>query len=152
MKSETKRMIRIIGVVLFILYMFVLTYLLFFSERYGRTEPHEYRYNLVPLQEIKRFWIYRESIGWMVVMTNLVGNVLAFLPFGAILPVLSIRCRGFFRITLFSFEFSLLVECIQLISKVGSFDVDDLILNTLGGAIGYLLFAVTNRIRRKIYG
>lgn len=145
-------MIRIIGVVLFILYMFVLTYLLFFSERYGRTEPHEYRYNLVPLQEIKRFWIYRESIGWMVVMTNLVGNVLAFLPFGAILPVLSIRCRGFFRITLFSFEFSLLVECIQLISKVGSFDVDDLILNTLGGAIGYLLFAVTNRIRRKIYG
>jgi len=40
----------------------------------------------------------------------------------------------------FSFEFSLLVETIQLVSKVGSFDVDDLLLNTIGGAIGYLNF------------
>jgi glycopeptide antibiotics resistance protein len=35
---------------------------------------------------------------------------------------------------------SLLVELIQLISKVGSCDVDDILLNTLGGVIGYLLF------------
>ncbi len=40
--------------------------------------------------------------------------------------------------TLISFEFSLLIECIQLVSKVGSFDVDDMILNTLGGSLGYL--------------
>jgi len=44
------------------------------------------------------------------------------------------------------------VETIQLVWKVGSFDVDDLILNTLGGVIGYLLFWICNKIRRKIYG
>ena len=33
-----------------------------------------------------------------------------------------------------------------------SFDVDDLILNTLGAAIGYMLFAVCNYLRRKRYG
>jgi len=153
MKNETKRMIRIMGALMFIIYLCVLTYLLFFAEMYGRTMvPYEYRYNLVPFQEIRRFWNNRELLGDMAVFTNLGGNVLAFIPFGAILPVLSKRCRGFFRILLLSFEFSLLVECIQLISRVGSFDVDDLILNTLGGILGFILFAVCNRIRRTIYG
>ena len=141
------------GALMFILYLLVLTYFLFFAEMYGRTiTVREYRYNLVPFLEMKRFWNNRDILGEVAVLTNLAGNVLAFIPFGAILPVLSIRCRGFFRILLFSFEFSLLVECIQLLSKVGSFDVDDLILNTLGGIAGYILFSVCNRIRRMIYG
>ena len=40
---------------------------------------------------------------------------------------------------LYSFELSLLVETIQLVTKVGSFDVDDLLMNTLGALLGYLL-------------
>ena len=44
------------------------------------------------------------------------------------------------------------METVQLIAKVGCFDVDDLILNTLGAAIGYMLFAVCNYLRRKRYG
>lgn len=153
MRNETKKMIRILGIFLFILYLCVLTYFLFFAEKYGRTmTDREYRYNLVPFLEIKRFWNNRDIVGELAVLTNLAGNVLGFIPFGAILPVISLRCRGFFRIMLFSFEFSLMVECIQLISKVGSFDVDDLILNTLGGILGYILFKICNRIRRIIYG
>ena len=46
---------------------------------------------------------------------------------------------------------SLAVETIQLVTRVGIFDVDDLMLNTLGAALGYLVFAVCNRVRRKIY-
>jgi len=42
----------------------------------------------------------------------------------------------------YSFELSLLVELIQLVTKVGSFDVDDIILNTIGGAIGYIVYKV----------
>jgi glycopeptide antibiotics resistance protein len=41
------------------------------------------------------------------------------------------------------------VETIQLVSKVGSFDVDDLLLNTIGGFIGCLAFLWMNRIRRS---
>ena len=45
------------------------------------------------------------------------------------------------------------METIQLVTRVGIFDVDDLILNTLGAGIGYLLFAVGSRVRRKMdYG
>lgn len=83
------------------------------------------------------------------VMLNLAGNVIAFVPFGFFLPVISRKCRSFLYMLFFSFEFSLMVETIQLISKVGSFDVDDLLLNTIGGAMGYLVFIVLNCIRRK---
>ena len=44
---------------------------------------------------------------------------------------------------------SLCVEVVQLFTKVGSFDVDDILLNTIGGVLGYILFAICSRVRRK---
>lgn len=153
MRHDTKRKIRITGLILFICYLLGLTYFLFFAESYGRTGVNrEYSYNLVPFLEIKRFWLNREVIGNFAVFINLAGNVLAFVPFGFFLPMLNRHTRGLFRMGLFTFEFSLLVETIQLVSKVGSFDVDDLILNTLGGILGYLIFALCDYVRRKVYG
>ena len=114
----------------------------------GRT----YSYNLKPFKEILRFWNNRESLGMLAVVLNLAGNVMAFMPFGAILPVLSRPARGAFQITMLSLEFSFLIECFQLMLRVGSFDVDDMILNTLGGFLGYLVFAVCDKMRRKHYG
>ena len=123
---------------LFILYVLLLVYFLFFSEEYGRVTAEErvYRYNLVPFVEI----------------TNLFGNVIGFIPYGFILPVIAHKCRNGLFIVASGFSLSLLVETVQLIAKVGCFDVDDLILNTLGAAIGYMLFAVCNYLRRKRYG
>ncbi|MDO5538741.1 MAG: VanZ family protein [Eubacteriales bacterium] len=153
MKKETKRAIQGISVVLFVLYLILMIYFLFFAESLGRSySEREYAYNLEAFREIGRFWTYREELGFWAVFLNLAGNVLCFVPFGAILPVLSSRARNFFLITLLSFEFSLMVECVQLILKVGSFDVDDLILNTLGGILGFLMFTVCNKVRRRHYG
>lgn len=112
----------------------------------------EYRYNLVPFVEIRRFWIYRQQLGLYAVMTNIIGNVLGFLPFGFILPVIVQKMRSGFVIVMSGFLLSLSVELIQLVTKVGCFDVDDLILNTLGAAAGYLLFFICNNLRRKHYG
>lgn len=75
--------------------------------------------------------------------------MLAFVPFGMILPMLTPKCRNFFHIVLLGVDFSLFVETIQLISKVGSFDVDDLILNTLGAALGYLVYRLIRRYFRR---
>ena len=153
MKNETKKTIHSIGLLLFIGYLLALTYFLFFAEAYGRaTGTGEYSYNLVLLKEIKRFLNYREIIGYRLVIVNLVGNVMAFVPFGAILPILRRETRGILRIAILTLEFSLLVETIQLIYKVGSFDVDDLLLNTLGGVLGYGIFVFCNYLRRKFYG
>lgn len=103
----------------------------------------------VPFLEIKRFIIYRKKLGMTAVVVNLLGNVAAFLPFGFFLPFLSQKNRSFAYVTLISFEFSLLIECIQLVSKVGSFDVDDMILNTLGGSLGYLCFWVARKWKKR---
>ena len=88
----------------------------------------EYRYNLVPFVEIRRFWIYREQLGVFALFTNLIGNVLGFIPYGFILPVIHNGLRSGFLIILSGFGLSLCVETIQLVTKVGCFDVDDLIL------------------------
>lgn len=144
-------MIRSIGVVLYILYILLLMYFMFFSEKYGRVpkEEREYRYNLIPFMEIRRFWIYREKLGAAAFITNIFGNVVGFIPMGFILPVISEKVRNGFLISICGLELSLTVECIQLVTKVGCFDVDDLILNTLGAALGYFLWAICNRSGRK---
>lgn len=153
MKSETKKRIRLISWVLFVLYILLLIYLLFLSEDYGRKNfvLREYRYNLIPFQEICRFWIYRKKVGYFAAFLNLAGNVIGFLPFGFFLPIFGHRFRNGWLIGLLGLSLSLSVECIQLICKVGCFDVDDLILNTLGAVLGYVIFAVSNRIRRWLY-
>ena len=133
---------RILGAVMFVLYLVLLTYFLFFAEEMGRSPDAraEYSYNLTLFKEIRRFILYRDILGWRAVFLNIFGNVLAFMPFGFFLPVFSGRCKKFWRTAFYSFELSLLVELLQLVFRVGSFDVDDLLLNTLGGMAGYGLY------------
>ena len=154
MKQETKARIRVVGRILFLVYLLALVYFLFFAEEYGRRNFFEldYRYNLVPFQEIRRFWIYREKVGFLAAFLNLAGNVIGFLPFGFIVPVMHKKMESFWKVSLLGFMFSLCVETIQLITKVGCFDVDDLMLNTLGAMIGCGAFLICNKFRRWKYG
>ncbi len=148
MKNSVSGWQRAASQLLFIIYLFVLLYLLFFSESYGRTDnTREYRYNLVLFREIKRFYNYRAQLGIKVVLLNLVGNVAAFVPFGFFLPVLWGGLLRFWKVLFATFGFSLLVETIQLVYKVGTFDVDDLFLNTIGGVLGYLFLRVWLMLR-----
>lgn len=123
-------------ILLFAAYLAFLFYFLLFADRTGRG-VREYHYNLVLFREIRRFWTYRRMLGIGAVALNLFGNVAAFLPLGALLPGLFRRCRNFFLTALLCFEVSLCAEILQLFLKAGCFDVDDLLLNTCGGILGY---------------
>ena len=68
---------------------------------------------------------------------NFVGNIIAFIPVGILVPLVIGKKRK--CVLLIGFGFSLIIEIIQLISARGCFDPDDIILNTLGTAIGYVL-------------
>jgi glycopeptide antibiotics resistance protein len=119
----------------------LLTYFLFFSEHYGRSEIHDnYRYNLSLFKELKRFVTYRDQIGIESFIVNIFGNIFAFSPFGFLLPIISSDNRKLLNIALLSLLFSLTIESLQLVFKVGIFDVDDLLMNTIGGIIGYCIF------------
>lgn len=150
MKKKEANKLKTIGILLFILYIIFLIYFLFFAESMGRTMcDREYTYNLVLFKEIKRFIIYRKELGMIAVFTNIFGNIICFIPFGSMLPLLSRKMRKMSLTTLVSFELSLVIEVTQLLLKVGSFDVDDLLLNTIGGLIGYLLYDIAITIYRK---
>ena len=149
MSARKRPQYRILGKILFVLYIIFVFYFLLISEIYGRTgEMQEYHYNLVLFREIKRFWNYRRQLGIFATATNLLGNVLIFLPFGFFMAMAS-KYRSFLSTLVYSFALSLTVEISQLFMKVGCFDVDDLLLNTIGGMLGFITFAVCNVIRRN---
>ena len=115
-------------------YMILLIYFLFFSEEYGRTVHYtEYQYNLKLFHEISRYIKYREVV---------------FMPFGFFVP--SLKNWSFMRVVLTGFLFSLAVETVQLVTKVGTFDVDDLFLNTIGVTLGCIMFYFCRKIFRAV--
>ena len=82
---------------------------------------------------------------------NIVGNAILLLPMGILLPLLWSKFRKIGRVTLFAFLFSLSIETLQLLftllGNMGrAFDVDDILLNTLGAFIGMSLYSICNRI------
>lgn len=149
MNSRKRKALRGLGKVLFVLYIGFLIYFLIFSDWYGRTgEMQEYHYNLVLFKEIRRFWQYRHQLGFFAMFTNLFGNVIIFIPFGFFLPMAS-KYRSCSATLFWSFGLSLCVETFQLLTKVGSFDVDDILLNTIGGVAGHIIFVICVAIRRR---
>lgn len=151
MTGKKKKKIRFVGKILFVLYIVFLIYFLCLAEWYGRAGTgEEYRYNLELFKEIKRFITYREQLGTFKVFANLIGNILIFVPYGFFIPMASGN-HGFFKTMFLSMGLSLIVETAQLFTRVGSFDVDDILLNTIGGVLGYIVFAICNCIRRSYY-
>lgn len=141
-----KKQLRALCNIGFILYVIMIFYFVLLSERYGRQIGYETcHYNLVPFKEIKRFIVYRHLLSPESFITNLIGNVFAFSPFGALLPVVVFRKTGFRNVIAATFCFSLSIELMQLVFRIGVFDVDDLMMNTLGGLIGFLFYKIVRR-------
>ena len=103
---------------------------------------------LVPVQRNQEILAVPASIGIFAMFTNLFGNVIIFIPFGFFLPMAS-KYRSCFATLFWSFGLSLCVEIFQLLTKVGSFDVDDILLNTIGGVAGHIIFVICVAIRRR---
>ncbi|MDO4912099.1 MAG: VanZ family protein [Lactobacillus sp.] len=68
---------------------------------------------------------------------NSFGNVLCFLPLGILLPITFKYYRKFNRIIITGMLFSLIIESLQFVLMTGVSDIDDIIFNTIGAAIGY---------------
>lgn len=148
-RNTTKR--QKLGWVLFLMYLCLLAYFMFFSESFGRTDTDRgYAYNLVPLKEIMRYFRYYRTLGMPLFLINIVGNMVAFMPFGFFLPIISRRSRKWYNTVSFGLIFSLILETLQLIFKVGSFDVDDMLLNTVGAGLGFLVYRTVQRTRVKM--
>lgn len=77
-----------------------------------------------------------------------VENILLFLPFGALLPAAVPFLRRWWYCVYAAFATSMMLETVQLLTERGFCQLDDVVTNTLGAAIGYLVFALVRKCWR----
>lgn len=98
--------------------------------------------NFIPFKEM-----FRYKLGSALFFKNVLGNLIMFLPFGFFVAY-TLRPSSKKLVVLLSLLASLTIETVQLaIGRV--FDVDDIILNTLGGFLGGLIFYFVNKVKLK---
>ena len=96
--------------------------------------------NLVPFRTLRLFAHLLDSgvrAHIRMAVINLGGNVIMFIPLGLLLPKVFPKLSSLLRVLLTTAAIITVVEIIQLFTLVGSCDIDDLILNVAGAAIGY---------------
>ena len=99
--------------------------------------------NFIPFKEI-----FRYSIGSNKFIKNVLGNIILFIPFGFLSSYL-LKNRKLVVITILTIIASGTIETVQYyIGRV--FDIDDIILNLLGGIIGFLIYIGIDAIRNKV--
>lgn len=152
---------RIKIAVLFAVYAAVMLYLLLFGREVGFDGSQELSYwdylqgniNLKPFRTIRNLLhaarFYLEHYGSMYyvhfAIRNVGGNLLLFIPLGVFLPMLWKRQRKFWLCLLTVMGLISMVEALQLFTTLGSMDVDDLILNTVGASLGFAFWRMAGR-------
>ena len=115
----------------FAVYLLTLLWLVLFKFSYdlfGVLLDHQTRsLNLIP------FWGSEGS------MREVIDNLIVFVPFGLLLGVI-FKETDFWRKLALIFAFSFIAETLQFIFAIGTTDITDLIMNTLGGLVGLVLY------------
>ncbi|MEP6597471.1 MAG: VanZ family protein [Ginsengibacter sp.] len=140
--------------IIFLIFLALLTKNILFKKNphyYRNYFQREYKYykvedgwknaNTKPFSTIKLFYNSRR-LNTEYKQNNLLGNLLGFVPLGLLLPLVLPWFRNGFKILFGGFFISLGYEVTQLVTGLGVFDVDDLILNTAGTLLGYILFLI----------
>ena len=101
-----------------------------------------FRVNLIPFVNLFDYDSKRD------LLLNVIGNTAMFIPSGIVLPVIYPKLNSFWKVLAVGALISLCIEIIQLPFSVRASDVDDLILNVLGVAIGYGIYAAVKHLNR----
>jgi glycopeptide antibiotics resistance protein len=147
-KRERIKIVFLYGV--FICYILLLIKILLVS-RISYSGPRSI--NLIPFYSIKEYIYSNSATIKRFAFGNVIGNIVIFIPLGAYLSLFKNDKRVITHL-LFIFIVSLFVEIIQGLLGIGASDIDDIILNCLGGLIGilgykFLLFIL--RDEKKVY-
>lgn len=113
-------------------YTIFLLYLMFFGM--GR---FQYDDNILRLQPVvSTIWFIEETISWYDIVKIVIGNIVMFIPFGFLGWVFP-RLKDLKRLLISFVSAIVIVEALQYFSRLGVFDIDDILLNTLGVYLGW---------------
>ncbi|WP_367903411.1 VanZ family protein [Paenibacillus sp. PL2-23] len=131
-----RRLIKLCCWILYILYLFVLFKYLVLDRLhfYGGNRS----YNLIPFDSISQYLNNKEKYNNNIWFMNLVGNLIMLMPFGVLLPMLYSELRKLRIFIVLLLGINLSIEIGQYMMGLGSFDVDDVILNASGALAVYL--------------
>ena len=116
-------------------YTLFLLYLMFFG--FGRSQYDINIVRLIPMFSTVGF--VKQTILWKTIIINIFGNILIFVPFG-FLGIVFPKLNQFW-ILILDFLFAIIIlESFQYFTRLGVFDIDDVILNTVGVAIGFWIY------------
>ncbi len=132
----------------FVVYLFVVAAVTIIPARVARLRvPRSNHINLVPLGYSFTCFLQDRAAHPRLTafcLRNTLGNVVLFLPLGILLPLLFRRFRSLLRVVLLAAFLSLSIETIQFFSAfIGNFravDIDDVLLNTFGAFVGFVIF------------
>lgn len=126
---------------IYIVYCFILFHLV------TTTDFESYSNNFIPFKEMTRY-----SFSSILFIRNVIGNIVLFIPFGYLITDMiheKANKTNIFVSAFIVFSSSLTIETIQMYIK-RSFDIDDIILNFVGGIIGFLIFKIIHFALKKI--
>lgn len=145
-----KKVVKIIFGISFIFYLLALVMLLFIGVMFVGVRGHiwtdlsliEYirtSSNFVPFKTISTYIMamFDGSLNLGIPIKNLIGNLIMFLPMGIYLPYYIKKINKVGRFTFSMIILLFVIEVTQLVTRRGSFDIDDFILNMVGALIGY---------------
>ena len=142
-----------IAKITFILYIALMLWLLFGQRvsndvQGGYWDELSQNINLVPFETIGRYMdrLYNSAgkLNHQAVI-NLGGNVIMFVPLGLLLPLVTDRAKKLKNCFVMTFALLMLVETVQLFTLLGSFDIDDLLLNMIGIFMGWMAYIKIHR-------
>lgn len=122
---------------MFMIYILCLFHVVTFQDvNYGTN-------NFIPFKEILRY-----DVGSYKFIRNIIGNIVMFIPYGFFASYY-LKNRKFGTIAFLTLIVSTTIEFVQMyIGRV--FDIDDIILNLVGGIVGFLLFVGLDAIKSKL--
>ena len=137
-KRQKFNKIQCFAAILLSLYIVVLLYFTVV----GRYSHEEYEYQINFFTSYRWFFQYNGE----QVLRQLLINLVMLMPVGFLLPVI-INAKHKFLITMaLSLLLTVFIETMQLITKCGSFEIDDIINNFIGAVIGMLIYMLLNKI------
>lgn len=102
---------------------------------------HGNRVNFIPFSFVKEIKYYLDNGMYYSILFNLIGNIIPFSAFSFLCVLLFEKLDSFKNILMLGFAFSIIIELLQIPLYRGS-DIDDLILNMVGYALGYLFYKI----------
>lgn len=96
--------------------------------------------NIVPFKNTFQYLGESQHFNLDIVLQNTLGNIMIFVPLGIFLVMLFRRFHTVTKVAMLGFTITVTIELAQFFLRIGQFDVDDIILNTMGAIIGYYLF------------